>query len=97
MYKLAVTAVQAGARGMAARSLARRLRGEAAALRIQSAWRRHVGRVRFLRVRHAVLAIQAAYRGLTARHIAADLRCGDLLHTNSRANEDCPASFEVCD
>ena len=60
---------------MAARSLAWRLRGEAAALRIQSAWRRHVARARFLRVQRAVLAIQAAYRGLTARHVASDLRC----------------------
>ena len=77
--------VQAGARGMAARSLARRLRGEAAALRIQSAWRRHVARARFLRVQRAVLAIQAAYRGLTARHVASDLRCGSLLHPQSRA------------
>lgn len=71
---------------MAARSLARRLRGEAAALRIQSAWRRHVARARFLRVQRAVLAIQAAYRGLTARHVASDLRCGRLLHPPSRHN-----------
>ena len=66
---------QAGARGMAARALARRLRGEAAAVRVQAAWRRHAARARFLRVRSAVLAIQAAYRGLTARAVAADLRC----------------------
>jgi myosin-5 len=65
---------QAGARGMAARALVRRMRGVAAAVRLQAAWRRHAARARFLRVRAAALAIQAAFRGLTARSLAADLR-----------------------
>jgi len=70
---------------MAARALVRRMRGVAAAVRLQAAWRRHVARARFLRVRAATLAIQAAFRGLTARSLAADLRCASARAPSSPA------------
>ena len=65
---------QAWARGMSARTEARTRRYERAATKVQTAWRRHVALVQFVRVRSAALVVQAAWRGKQARAVAADLR-----------------------
>ena len=59
---------------MLARKLARSVRREKGALRIQTAWRMAHRRHQFLRTRTAVLAIQSAWRGHVARTLAFNLR-----------------------
>ena len=60
---------------MLARAEARRARRLQAAVRIQTAYRMHVARRIFLRIRAAVLTIQSASRGKTARAQALNMRC----------------------
>lgn len=66
--------VQSGARGMLARSRARHLRQQKAALRIQTAWRMALQRFKFLQTRQAITIIQSAWRGHTARSVALERR-----------------------
>jgi IQ calmodulin-binding motif len=67
--------MQAGARGMAARSDARRRRRTHAATVVQSALRMHLARQQYLQTRRAIIAIQAGYRGRAARKYTKDIRC----------------------
>lgn len=72
---------------MLARADARRARRLRAATAIQTAFRRHVARTRYLRIRAAVLTIQAACRGKSARAEALELRClacSSLKHDTAR-------------
>jgi IQ calmodulin-binding motif len=66
--------MQAGARGMAARSDARQRRRTHAATVVQSALRMHLARQRYLQTRRAIIAIQAGYRGRAARKYTKDIR-----------------------
>jgi IQ calmodulin-binding motif len=70
--------MQAGARGMAARSDARRRRRTHAATVVQSALRMHLARQRYLQTRRAIIAIQAGYRGRAARKYTKDIRCAHV-------------------
>mmetsp|Transcript_6824 Transcript_6824/g.22658 ORF Transcript_6824/g.22658 Transcript_6824/m.22658 type:complete len:1580 (+) Transcript_6824:86-4825(+) len=65
--KAAAVALQAGARGMAARTLARNLRRERAATQVQARVRGHQARRDFLRRRAAAILVQSAWRGFVAR------------------------------
>ena len=63
----AIVALQAGARGMAARRIARGIRQNKAATIVQKQWRSCVARQNFRRAIRAVTVIQAAFRGYKAR------------------------------
>ena len=66
--------LQAGVRGMLARSRARHLRQQRSALLIQRNWRMAYQRFKYWQIRTAVLHIQAAWRGHVARSEASELR-----------------------
>jgi myosin-5 len=70
----AVLTLQAAARGMAARTLARSMRRQKAATRIQAHVRRWQAQQRFATAVRAAVAVQAAYRGWKARLYARDVR-----------------------
>lgn len=70
----AVLTLQAAARGMAARTLARGLRRQKAATLIQAYARRWQARRRFVAAVQAAVAVQAAYRGWKARQYAQDMQ-----------------------
>lgn len=65
---------QAGARGMAARSEARKRRRTHAATVVQAALRMHLARQQYLHTRRAIVTIQAGYRGRAARQYTKDIR-----------------------
>ena len=67
--------VQAGARGMAARTEARKRRHTKAATTIQAAVRMHRQRQEFLRARRAAISIQAGWRGHQGRAYAKAIAC----------------------
>ena len=94
---------QAGARGMLARNVARKLRSEKAALLIQTTWRMAIQRFHYQSKRTAVLRIQSAYRGHVARATALDLRSAScpvsdipVLHIICPANRLWQTSLIVC-
>ena len=70
----AVLTIQAAARGMAARSLARSMRRQKAATLIQAYMRRWQARRRFVAAVQAAVAVQAAYRGWKARQYTRDIQ-----------------------
>jgi myosin-5 len=70
----AVLTIQAAARGMAARSLARSMRRHKAATLIQAYARRWQARRRFVAAVRAAVAVQAAYRGWKARQHTRDIQ-----------------------
>jgi IQ calmodulin-binding motif len=86
-------AVQAGVRGMAARSEARRRRQRRAATLLQSHWRKHLARRQFLRTRRAATTIQSAYRGRKAREYTRDIRCARHGRKQGKARKE---SADVC-
>lgn len=79
--------MQAGARGMAARSDARRRRRTHAATVVQSALRMHLARQRYLHTRRAIVAIQAGYRGRAARKYTKDIRCAPSVCSHSNGHQ----------
>ena len=72
--RAAVITMQAAARGMAARSLARSLRRQKAATLIQAFVRRWQARQRFVAAVRAAVVVQAAYRGWRARLHTRDVK-----------------------
>eukprot|EP00887_Chlorella_sp_A99_P001914 scaffold18.g1914.t1 len=85
--RAAVLRLQAAARGMLARGVARRARQQRAATLIQAAVRRWRARRDFLAAKQAATAVQAAWRGRAARAYVHDLqrhRAAVLLQSNWR-------------
>ena len=70
----AAIVIQSVWRGVLQRRQYHELRQDAAATKVQAAWRAHVARTTFLRARNAAICIQSAVRGALARQTAANRR-----------------------